>query len=257
MINLINKAKLIAVNRKQLGYPLHIAEKDYFLTIVMQIVSESKLATDLIFKGGTAIHHCYLNQLRFSEDLDFNSITKQITTTQLKQIFSPHQIFEIKKQFASSRTIKLERLKYYGVLDIPNSIKIEIDKLQSTILPTVKKTYHNHWGLNFKVNVMDKKEICAEKIRACNERFRYRDFYDLFLLINTLNIDLESVINILQQKERRKPMSHHNLLEHLQLALQEVSDKADTIKYTHKIPSQQLIDFFQKLPVPDLKIKTG
>lgn len=30
--------------------------------------------------------------------------------------------------------------------------------------------------------VMDIREMCAEKIRAANERARYRDFYDLYML---------------------------------------------------------------------------
>jgi predicted nucleotidyltransferase component of viral defense system len=72
MIELLNKEKLILLN-KNLKYPLAIAEKDYFLAIVSKIIFESKMKNKLIFKGGTALHHVYLPQLRFSEDLDFSS----------------------------------------------------------------------------------------------------------------------------------------------------------------------------------------
>jgi predicted nucleotidyltransferase component of viral defense system len=59
------------INRKTIKYPLQIAEEDYFLALAIQLVYDSFLSKKLIFKGGTAIHHCYLPQRRFSEDLDF------------------------------------------------------------------------------------------------------------------------------------------------------------------------------------------
>ncbi|UCC40275.1 MAG: nucleotidyl transferase AbiEii/AbiGii toxin family protein [Candidatus Aminicenantes bacterium] len=42
------------------------AEKDYFLAVILKMIYNSFLADSLVFKGGTAIHHCYLEQLRFS-----------------------------------------------------------------------------------------------------------------------------------------------------------------------------------------------
>jgi hypothetical protein len=46
-----------------LRYPLHIAEKDYFLALVMQIINASSIGKTLIFKG--VIHlECSLHILR-------------------------------------------------------------------------------------------------------------------------------------------------------------------------------------------------
>lgn len=67
-ITIISRKQLEIINRTTLKYPLHIAEKDYFLTIAMQIIASSSLRDILVFKGGTALHHCYLDQYRFSED---------------------------------------------------------------------------------------------------------------------------------------------------------------------------------------------
>ena len=69
----LNRAQLEIINRRALRYPLRIAEKDYFLALAIQRISQSPLKDKLVFKGGTAIHHCYLPQYRFSEDLDFTS----------------------------------------------------------------------------------------------------------------------------------------------------------------------------------------
>lgn len=57
---LITRQQLEIINRRTLRYPLQIAEKDYFLTVVMQIISSSKWKDKLVFKGGTALSHCYL-----------------------------------------------------------------------------------------------------------------------------------------------------------------------------------------------------
>ena len=78
-IPIITRQQLEIINRKTLKYPLQIAEKDYFLTLVMKIISISSWGKVLVFKGGTALNHCYLQQYRFSEDLDFSSNKVDIT----------------------------------------------------------------------------------------------------------------------------------------------------------------------------------
>ncbi len=40
---------------------------------------------------------------------------------------------------------------------------------------------------------MDIREMCAEKIRAANERARYRDFYDLYMIMNRFEMDMSVV----------------------------------------------------------------
>lgn len=86
-IKLITKEQLNLINRQKLNYPLAIAEKDYFLAIVSKIIFESKMKKSLIFKGGTALHHVYLPQLRFSEDLDFSSNATKIELDEILDIF--------------------------------------------------------------------------------------------------------------------------------------------------------------------------
>jgi predicted nucleotidyltransferase component of viral defense system len=251
-MDLIIREKLEYVARRILKYPLHDAEKDYFLTVVMKLVSGSELSEDLVFKGGTAIYHCYLDQYRFSEDLDFTSINQNIHLLDLKNILEEYELFEVKKEFVSDATLKVERLKYDGILETPNSIKIEVDKLQNVYLEPVKRKYQNVWGIEFEVNVMDPIEICAEKIRACNDRFRYRDFYDLYMMVNILNLQILDSIDILPQKEIRKDISKQNILNNLKYAIEEVSSKSDTVYYKEEISSTDLSNFFGSLDIPVL-----
>ncbi|MBI4651700.1 nucleotidyl transferase AbiEii/AbiGii toxin family protein [Candidatus Desantisbacteria bacterium] len=130
MIKLLNRRELELLNRKSLRYPLAIAEKDYFLAVVSKIIYESPLKDKIIFKGGTAIHHCYLPQTRFSEDLDFGSLDKSITLNDVKKVFETYDFLEVKEDYVSKATIKISRLKYSGPLGFPNSLKVEIDFLQ-------------------------------------------------------------------------------------------------------------------------------
>jgi uncharacterized protein len=256
IIDLISREKLEHIARSKLKYTLQDAEKDYFLATVLKIVSESKLSNSLVFKGGTSIYHCYLNQYRFSEDLDFTSLDKNIDLEDIKNLFEQHDIFEIKKTYQTNFSLKIEQLKYEGILETPNSIKFEVDRFQNIALPAKAKKYKNAWGLDFSINVMDPVEICAEKVRACNDRFRYRDFYDLFMMTNLLNIQTDKYLKLLSKKEIRNDISKDTILRNLNLALDEVSKIGDTVEYKKDVGSSKLHSFFKNLSIPNLKSKT-
>lgn len=85
---MITRQQLEIINRKTLKYPLYIAEKDYFLALTLQAISQSDLGKKMIFKGGTALHHCYLEQNRFSEDLDFSSDEQPVTLQEMESVFA-------------------------------------------------------------------------------------------------------------------------------------------------------------------------
>lgn len=70
-LELLNKTQLQIINRRNFRYSLDVAEKDYFLALVSKIIYESTLNDKLVFKGGTALHHTYLPQMRFSESVSW------------------------------------------------------------------------------------------------------------------------------------------------------------------------------------------
>src|SRR3989344_4645865 len=132
---MITRQQLEIINRKSLKYPLHVAEKDYLLTLVLQVIAASDLGKTLVFKGGTALLHCYLEQYRFSEDLDFSSNQTAVSLEEVRKIFEKVDYLNIKKDYLSGATIKVKKLQYVGPLVQPNSLKVEIDFLQNVILP--------------------------------------------------------------------------------------------------------------------------
>jgi len=99
MIALLNKSDLSILNKKALRYNLADAEKDYLLSIVSKLIYDSPLRDTLVFKGGTAIHHCYLPQTRFSEDLDFTSLNRAIALDEIKSVLESQDFLEVRDEY--------------------------------------------------------------------------------------------------------------------------------------------------------------
>ncbi|MEI7890947.1 MAG: nucleotidyl transferase AbiEii/AbiGii toxin family protein [bacterium] len=245
----LTRRELEVINRQNLNYPLAIAEKDYLLALVSKIVYESALKDKLLFKGGTALHHCYLDQMRFSEDLDFTSLDKNITLEEVKKIFEPYDFLEVRKEYTSNATIKLERLTYNGPLRQPNSLKLEIDFIQNVVLPAKELEYKNVWKVDTKVSVMDIREICAEKIRASSERVRYRDFYDLFQIMKNHKLDLSEIVGLIKQKEVRKQLSQQSILKNWENAKLEKASDAQRIYYTEEVDDLEMEEMLKTLDI--------
>src|SRR5579859_3336104 len=254
-ITLLSKDELLIRNKQTLKYNPTIAEKDYFLAVVSKVIYESELSNKIIFKGGTAINHCYIPQSRFSEDLDFSSKDQNITLEEVQTVLSSQPFLEVKDTYVSKATIKIERLKYSGVLDQPNSLKVEIDFIQNVILPPKEMEYKNVWGVETKVRVMDIREICSEKIRAMSYRARYRDFYDYYLIMQHFQLNFSDVYELMKQKEVRKITSAESMLNNWEVAKQEKQTEKNSVYYQDDIFSNdQLIQgVLEKLsfePIP-------
>jgi predicted nucleotidyltransferase component of viral defense system len=251
-IQLISRSQLEIINRKTLRYPLHIAEKDYFLALAMQIIYSSALGKILIFKGGTAINHCYLDQYRFSEDLDFSSNETSISIGDIREAFSPFPLFTIKKEYRSEATIKVERLQYSGVLSQPNSMKIEVDYFQNVLLPPKSVNYKNVWGLEFSVCVMDEREIAAEKIRAMSDRARYRDFYDLYWLAGKYKLDMNEVVSLIARKEIREPIAKAKIITNWGVVGTQKTAEMNQVFYSQGVDDKQLTKMIDDLPLTEI-----
>lgn len=245
---MLSKQQLEIINRKTLKYPLHIAEKDYFLAIVLKIITESALRDDLVFKGGTALYHCYLEQLRFSEDLDFSSKRKSVSLEEARQMFASESYLSIKKDYFSPATIKIEKLQYAGPLSQPNFLKVEIDYLQNVLLPAQELKYNNVWGVDFFVKVMDIREIAAEKIRAMSDRARYRDFYDLFLILEKYQLNLDEIVGYIKQKEIRQPIAKSSIKNNWVIIGTQKEAEMSQIHYFRQINDQEIEKMIDNLP---------
>lgn len=248
----ISRQQLQLINRKRLRYPLDVAEKDYHLVLALQQLAASDLAAQLVFKGGTALHHCYLPQHRFSEDLDFTSLRADLSLMSVKQALIVGSIFEVRKEFESPATIKIERLWYPGILDQPGAIKVDIDRMQNVVLPARRMPYKNVWGLDVSVPVMDIREICAEKIRSASQRARYRDFYDLYFILTEHQLDLEEIYSLIQRKEVRAPITHDLMLANWQIAVSGKARDLRSIYCAKQVNNESIEVLLRKLNFPPI-----
>ena len=245
--DLLNRRELEVINRRNFQYPLAIAEKDYFLALVCQIIYHSSLKRKLIFKGGTALYHCYLDQMRFSQDLDFTSLDRSIAFKQVKNVLESYDFLNIKKKFISPVTIKIERLVYSGPLGLPNSLRIDIDCKQNVVLSGREIRYKNAWKVETKVMVMDIREICAEKIRATSDRARYRDFYDLFMILENYKLNLKKIIKLVKQKEIRKSISKASILSNWNIAKGEKTGEFQKVYYAEEVSDTKMKNMLNRL----------
>ena len=248
-IPLLNRSDLSILNKRSLKYNLADAEKDYLLAVVSKMIYDSPLKDKLVFKGGTAIHHCYLPQTRFSEDLDFTSLDNTITLDEVKAVLQSEDFLEIKKDHVSDATIKLERVKYNGPLGLSNSLKVEIDYKQNVVLPARTLIYKNAWKVKTKVRAMDLKEVCAEKIRAASDRARYRDFYDLVLLFSEFKFSIKEIIALIGKKEIRKPVTQELMLKNWKLAKSERDRELSQVYYKGDISDSDVESLIEKIKV--------
>ncbi len=249
---MITRQQLEIINRRTLKYPLQIAEKDYFLATVLKVITESALGSSLVFKGGTALHHCYLDQHRFSEDLDFSSDQKPLSLEEVRNIFVGADFLSIKKDYLSGATVKMEKLQYTGPLIQPNSIKVEIDYMQNVLLPPKRMLYKNVWGIECLARVMDIKEIAAEKIRAMSDRARYRDFYDLFLLLEKYPLNLVEIIGYIKAKEIRKPITKMSIRNNWGVVGTQKSTEMIQIYYSRTVSDNQIDTMISNLPFTEI-----
>jgi predicted nucleotidyltransferase component of viral defense system len=174
-----------------------IAEKEVVLTFLLQLLSERGILDRLVFKGGTCLRKMFIgSQGRFSTDLDFTAIEEH---DHEDVILAMMGAFE--EEFHGIR-FRIPDDSYYETLDGlswgvnptythewngggDSEIKLQIScRERPTLEPELKpQREQSYFGLlpftPAEVNCLALPEILAEKIRACYQRNKARDIYDL------------------------------------------------------------------------------
>ena len=174
-----------------------IAEKEVVLTFLLQLLSERGILDRLAFKGGTCLRKMYVgSQGRFSTDLDFTGIGEhdheEIILDMMQAFDQPfHGIqFSIPDDSYYETQVGLSwgvNPTYFHDWNASGAseVKIQISRRETSILPTegrpqIEQSYFKL--LPFApadIVCLALPEIVAEKIRACYQRNKARDIYDL------------------------------------------------------------------------------
>jgi predicted nucleotidyltransferase component of viral defense system len=174
-----------------------IAEKEIVLTFLLQLLSERGLLDRLAFKGGTCLRKMFIGSNgRFSTDLDFTGLEEH---DHEDVILGMMEAFEqpfhgIQFGIPDGGYYETQDGLSWGVNPTyshdwnqsgANEVKVQISRRETPTLPTVRlpqieQSYFK--VLPFvpaEITCLALDEILAEKIRACYQRNKARDIYDL------------------------------------------------------------------------------
>jgi len=206
---------------QHLDIKLEFVEKDYWITLVLSCLAQSKYVDESVFKGGTSLSKGYNLIERFSEDVDIAIINdkgktgneiKTIIRTIEKEITS--NLTEVKMEGVTSKGSRFRKSVFEYVTtqkgNANNKLIVEINSfanpfpyqrltIQSMVYDFLKQTsnekYIQDYNLHsFEVNVLSKEQTLLEKmvslirfslkenaVESISEKIRH--FYDLYYLV--------------------------------------------------------------------------
>ena len=175
----LDELRIIAGEQK---FNLVLLEKDYLLTHLLYLIKD---VDGIYFKGGTALNKIFLDHERLSEDLDF-TLTKKLSVVE-KEIREKLKGTIFKKITHDKRVDKFVRLiVHYQLFHEKGTIFIDLnERAKLSLKPQKIKLPHFYKNVipNFEVNCLNEKEIVAEKIKATIQRYKPRDYFDLYYII--------------------------------------------------------------------------
>lgn len=241
----------------QHGVPPTTVDKDWVLGhFVNAIYSLDGWKDKLIFKGGTCLRKCYIEDYRFSEDLDFTCVdadfelTKKSLTQLCDKIF---QQAEIHTHIDAFRPLHFEetltgykaQIKFWGA-DHPrnqeppspdrwtSSIKLEIILFEKMMFPTEKMKIIHHYSDSEIVSgnaaiCYSIEEVVTEKLRSLIQRpyTAPRDYFDIWYLVNNnAKLDWAKIKLAFIEKVKFKNLAYSNHEELL-------TEETEKLLYSH------------------------
>jgi len=253
--------------------PPETVDKDWVLGHFLRAfysIKENK--EKLIFKGGTSLRKCYFPDYRFSEDLDFTSLTEDYKLTQknLNEVIKKAKdhsgiLFHIQEILALKYKEKLTgyqaKIRYWGAnhsknLEPPNperwmsNIKVEITLYEKMVFkPELKNINHPYSDLLLESSEMiscyNLKEVMAEKIRALIQRSYTapRDYYDIYNLKDLFSQeDWKEIKKTFLIKTEFKGLKFRNVEQLINDKSIKIIKTAWGSSLKHQIPDEKLPD---------------
>ncbi len=190
---------------RELGVPVSTIESDYAQNWLLKYLSSE----NMILKGGTGIRKVYIENYRFSDDLDFTlkksinpagleeHIKNSITRAHEESGINFQQNFEI-VPCESGFTVKVYfNIARRGGLPLKIKLDITLPEKEDILLPVEKRNIIHLFSdeCNAFIPAYNLDEILAEKIRTLFERTRPRDLFDVwFFVVNENKIIPETCV---------------------------------------------------------------
>lgn len=172
------------------------AEKEVVLTFLLQLLSDRGILDRLAFKGGTCLRKMFIGaQGRFSTDLDFTGTEEHDHEDVILDMMAAFEQLYHGIQFGIPDDSYYETQDglSWGVNPTyshdwnqgGSEIKLQISRRETPTLPTERLAQIDQSYFRFlpfapaEIVCLALAEILAEKIRACYQRNKARDIYDL------------------------------------------------------------------------------
>lgn len=217
------KANLVAVRDQQI-------EKDYILSwILFGISKHAHLSNTFVFKGGTVLKKVYFEDYRFSEDLDFTLLDKELPKEQIFSWFK--EVFEFIKEESNIPLDIVDNnehedgginfyISYIGPLGGQGnnkSVKVDISRSEQLVFEPVKNDVfigysdlEDHQLLCYPLE-----EVLVEKMRSVMQRMQARDFYDIWYLLEVHEMDVDFYQSQFEAKCKSKDLNHTDFYKKL------------------------------------------
>jgi predicted nucleotidyltransferase component of viral defense system len=208
-----------------------IAEKEVVLTFLLQLLSERGILDRLAFKGGTCLRKMFIgSQGRFSTDLDFTGIEEhdheEIILNMMEAFGQPlHGIqFAIpdgsyyETQDGLSWGVNPTYTHEWNASGV-SEVKLQISRRETPMLPTERRPQIEQSYFKLlpfapaDIICLALPEIIAEKIRACYQRNKARDIYDLGMLVRRLDKPLIRRLVVLKLWQARDTFDPARLMQ--------------------------------------------
>lgn len=198
---MINRASITQWNNQVPWSDNAQVEQDLIISrALVAIFSDEFLASQLAFRGGTALHKLYISpQPRYSEDIDL----VQINPGPIKPImFRLGEVLDflpdrVTKQKRYNNTMSF-RMESEIPPTVPLRLKIEINCFEHfNELELVKKPFEmeNSWfSGKCEITTYQLDELLGTKLRALYQRKKGRDLFDLYVALTETEVNPEEIM---------------------------------------------------------------
>ena len=214
-------------------------EQDLLISrCLVAIYSDEFLASQLAFRGGTALHKLYLSpQPRYSEDIDL----VQIHPGPIKDIlfrlgevlsFMPDRVTKPKRY----NNTMLFRMESEIPPTVPIRLKVEINCFEHfDVLGLVKKPFsvENSWFTGqAELTTYQFNELLGTKLRALYQRKKGRDLFDLYVGLTEGQCDAEEIIQCYKRYMAfvvEQPPTYKQFVNNMETKMTDLEFIGDTI----------------------------
>ena len=176
---------------------IRIAEKEVVLTFLLQLLGERGILDRLAFKGGTCLRKMVIgSQGRFSTDLDFTSLEEHDHETVILDMMAAFEqpFHGVQFSIPDDSYYETQGGMSWGVNPAythawndsgESEVRLQISRRETPTLaaerrPQCEQSYFRLLPfVPADITCLALPEIIAEKIRACYQRNKARDIYDL------------------------------------------------------------------------------